>query len=184
MKTLLQKSKDYKKKADLLLKSSKLIEFLKQYGSVEITGSYSYNLMISGDIDIEIINPKINRDKVIEILNQLIKQGYFYGFMFGNWIDFQKKNFPKGYYIGLKSKKYHTKWKIDLWFLKTGNINEVKKIRNLIINKLNKYNKPIILELKDFRNKKYSKLESVIIYKAVLIDKITNTKDFIKYIEK
>jgi len=185
MSSLIEKSYWYKEKAKLLLEESNLIKFLKNYGDVEIVGSYAYDLMTHGDIDIHVFNPRINKDKTIEIFHKLIKEKskFFYAFMFGNWVNFSKKEFPYGYYLGLKSRRYHTKWKIDIWFIRKKE-HRTRMINNLIKNKLNNKNKEIILKLKVFRNKNYPKLDSTIIYKAVLSGKVNTIKDFVNYINK
>lgn len=167
-----------------MLKSSKLIEVLKKYGKVQFTGSYSFDLMLNGDIDIEVINPNFNKQKVGDTLSEIIQKGYFKGYMFYDWVKFRKKKFPKGYYIGLKIRKNNIKWKIDIWCLKKENIKKAIQVRNLIKKSLTPQNKYNILKLKDFRNKYYPDIESVVIYEAVLNKGIKTIKDFKNYIQQ
>lgn len=165
--SLVVQSKIFKKEADLLLQKSQLLAFLKRYGQVKLTGAYRLNLMLNGDIDIHIINPKINKDLAIEILNELIGQGFFNGYLFYDWVKFRKAEFPKGYYLGLKKKFNRKKWKIDIWFLKNDDHKE-NDLMDLVERNLNEKNKLTILEFKNLRNKRNLKIPSAKIYQAVI----------------
>lgn len=96
---LIKISKSLHSDANSLLKKSDLIKKLSKYGKVSITGSYDLDLMMDGDIDIFIINKDINKEKSISILNDLIIDGYFNGYLYFDWTKHKHKGFPKGYYI-------------------------------------------------------------------------------------
>ena len=116
-------SEQYKKEADQILIRTNLIKFLSHYGKVFIRGSYELYFMIKGDIDIYVVNNGLNKDLAINILNKLIKLNQFRGFLFYDFVSRRKNGFPKGYYIGLKTKIQNERWKIDIWFMRSMDIS-------------------------------------------------------------
>lgn len=163
---LLKKSENFKKRADSLLKESGLIEFLSKYGKPQFTGSYELDLMMSGDIDIHVINTHLNKEKVIEILIELIRKGFFRGYIFYDFVANRRAGFPVGYYIGLKKGGGEYKWKIDIWFL-TKTVAKQDRFIDAIRKRLNEKTRLKILELKYKKYKKTSDVLSMEIYKKV-----------------
>jgi len=82
----------------------------------------------------------------------------------------RKKGFPKGYYIGLKTRFRGNKWVIDIWLLKQTDQESDKLLKN-VKKKLNKEKKLKILELKHQCVKEKLEIRSHLIYKAVLENK-------------
>jgi hypothetical protein len=184
MNELIAKSRSIKKDADKILKDSSLLEMLTNYGQTKMVGSYAYDLMLNGDIDIHLFVRELDRLKAVKLLNELIEQDYFDNYSLIDWVKNDDLRFPKGYYIGLKKimAGYKKKWKIDIWFLisdTTDSIDYQKLMQNLDEKKRLK-----ILEFKQFRNQNYPELPSIIIYDAVLKNNIINFKDFEKYIQE
>jgi len=153
--------------ADVLLKKTDLIKKLSKYGEVSISGSYDLNLMMDGDIDLFIINKKINKQKSIDILKDLIMQNDFNGYLYYDWTKRKHDGFPEGYYIGLKTDFRERKWKIDIWLVKEV-YKPTEKLMNFIKSNLNEKNKKIILDLKYKAKTNNSNLRSSDIYKKVL----------------
>lgn len=177
--SLVNRSKILRKEADLLLEKSDLLGLLKDYGRVRFTGAYRLNLMLDGDIDIHIINPKITKKFVIKALNQLIDQAFFRIYLFGDWVQFGKPEFPKGYYLGLKTVFKQRKWKIDIWFLKKDDPEEIK-LMDFIEKNLDSKRRLAILRFKEIRKRKNIEISSYDIYKMVMEKGIINDKDFLK----
>ncbi|MFA4955310.1 MAG: nucleotidyltransferase domain-containing protein [Patescibacteria group bacterium] len=116
MKDKLQiKAAAYKKEASALLKKSELIELLSRFGKIHFTGSYAYNLMLNPDIDIYLETKNPTRETVKKILDALIDQDAWNGYMFYDWKKFRRPQFPKSYYIGLKIDWLEKRWKVDIW---------------------------------------------------------------------
>lgn len=111
-------SKEIKKEAELFLKDFCLIDMLSKYGEVVVRGSYELDLMMDGDIDIYVINKKLDKKLAISALNEFVSKDEFRGYFFYNFVKRRKKGFPKGYYIGIKTKYKNRKWKLDIWFMK------------------------------------------------------------------
>ncbi|KPJ70820.1 hypothetical protein AMJ51_00840 [Microgenomates bacterium DG_75] len=180
--SLVNRSKILRKEADLLLDKSDLLELLRDYGRVRFTGAYRLNLMFEGDIDIHVINPQITKKAAVKALNQLIEQGFFRMYFFGDWVKFRRVEFPKGFYIGLKTVFNQRKWKIDIWFLKKDDPKEIKLI-NFIEKNLNSEKRLTILKFKQIRSRKNIEISSYDIYKIVTEKGITNTKDFLRLVK-
>ncbi|MFZ4648432.1 MAG: hypothetical protein ACOYMB_02210 [Patescibacteria group bacterium] len=153
--------------ADVLLKKTDLVKKLLKYGEVVVSGSYAMDLMMDGDIDLFIINKDLNKKRSIEILNDLIIQNDFNGYLYYDWTERKHIGFPKGFYIGLKTDFKGRKWKVDVWM-----INEIfkptEKLMNLVRTNLNEKNKKQILKLKYQAKAKNLGVRSSEIYFKVL----------------
>jgi hypothetical protein len=164
---LIKLSNSLHEDADALLKKTDLIKKLSKYGEVYISGSYDLGLMMDGDIDLFIINKNIDKKKSVGILNNLIAEDDFNGYLYFDWTKRKHIGFPKGYYIGLKTNFRDRKWKIDIWL-----VNDIykptEKLMSFIKLNLNEKNKKTILALKYKVKTKNLDLRSSDIYKKVL----------------
>lgn len=164
---LIQQSKQFKQEADELLQKSAIAPILEKYGQMLFTGSYDYNLMMGGDIDLYVINPKVTKNLAVKALIELIDQDFFKGYLF---YDFEKFDLDdshiKGYYIGLKVPWHNQKWKIDVWLIR----QKPKQDRALKerLSRLTNKEKAQILKLKHFRDKQALGVDSYTIYQAAL----------------
>lgn len=170
-----------KKQADLLLKDSGLIKFLSEFGKVAIHGSYELDLMMDSDIDINVVNENFTKEQVVKILNKLILENYFKGYFFYDFVARRRKDFPPGYYIGLKLKFKNRKWKIDIWFLnKPYKINE--RTAEFVKKNLTEKSRKTILKLKQACLENNLKISGYFIYMAVLKEDISSLEELKKYI--
>src|SRR3989344_6699736 len=119
MNSLLEESKKYRKLADELLGSSKLIPVLEKFGEIKFVGSYVARLQMSGDIDIHVLRDKsFTKDETLLIFNEIVKNTRFNSYYIGDWNNTNlHPEFPEGYYIGLKIWFDDEKWKIDIWLV-------------------------------------------------------------------
>jgi hypothetical protein len=181
MKNELQNlSQQVKKEADLLLKKTGLIELLEKYGDVHKRGSYELDLMIDGDIDIYVIDEQFSKERAMKCLNELIANNDFRGYVFYDFVKRRKNGFPKGYYLGLRTRLNDKKWNIDIWFMKT-----MDGVSNRFMKKvaagLNDATRDKILELKKIVKDKKIELPSFVIYKAVIDGGIINIKQLTEF---
>lgn len=160
-------SKNIKKEAGLLLKKTNLLDSLGRYGEVMIRGSYELDLMIDRDIDIYVICKKFKKQSAIDALLDLINENIFRGYTFYDFVKRRKKGFPKGYYLGLKTKFKNEKWKVDIWFLRV-NDGVSNRFMKKILSQLNEQNRLKILELKYLVQKNNIDISSYLIYLAVV----------------
>lgn len=164
---LIQLSNSLHLEADSLLKKTKLIQKLSKYGKVILSGSYDLGLMMDGDIDMFIINKNINKQKSVAILEDLILQNDFNGYLYYDWTKRKHEGFPKGYYVGLKTEYKGRKWKIDIWLINNA-YRPTDNLMNFIKTNLNEKNKKIILKLKHEAKTNNLNIRSSDIYKKVL----------------
>lgn len=181
MKNELQNlSKKLKKTADLLLKKTGLIELLEKYGDVYKMGSYQLDLMVDGDIDIYVIDEQFCKERAIKCLHDLISKNTFRGYLFYDFVSRRKKGFPKGYYIGLKTRHGGNKWKVDIWFMKTMD-GPSSRFMKKILSELNDDKRNKILELKKIVKDEKIDLPSFVIYNAVIEGSVDNMKKLIVF---
>ena len=180
---VLRQSKKWKQEATNLLQKSGIENILKKFGNVIFSGSYASDLMMSGDIDIYVVNKTFSKKRVLEIFNKLTNFCPFEGYLFFDWKRNKHPDFPSAYYIGLKKKISKTKWKIDIWFLKPTDLHKIDYF-NLNSDEISKEQKLAILKLKDYRNKFFQNISSKIIYDMVLKDNISTIEGFKKFIKK
>lgn len=101
-------------------------------------------------------------------------------FMFYDFVSRRKKGFPKGYYLGLKTRYRSRKWKVDVWFLKT-NDNVSDRFMKKIIAGLNPENRELILQLKKMVKDQNIGLPSFLIYEAVVCSGIVDMDGLRKF---
>ena len=176
---LIKISKKWKEKADQLLNEKGLVETLSKFGKVQFTGAYSYNLMMQGDIDISVVR---NREFSVQEVFEIFREMYFHGkfrsyFIGGNWDDPRKgKEFPNGYYIGLKEKFKSESWKFDIWFV--SEVEFANRKDNSSLMTLTQQQKGLILECKKYRNDHKVSITGQEIYDKVLGGEWKSIDDF------
>ena len=178
-----------RKQADFILRKSSLLEFLADYGEVNVTGSYALNLMTTGDIDIHVVNPTIRKAAVKRVLDALIEQNFFDGYHFHDWVshfETARNVFGidplKGYYIALRTVFRGTRWKIDIWFLTSHDAKGARLMKSLQRN-VTADVRHIILKLKRMRDEKARefKISSAVIYEAVINREIRTFPALLKF---
>ncbi len=172
-------SRMWHEEADKLLNYSQICSLLSTIGKVKIVGSYDYNLMLGPDIDIYVFVPSdIAKTAALDALNKLIKQNYWNGYLYYDFVKHSSKNhpgFPKSYYVGVKCDFSSNRWKVDIWF---GQEETLRVNKSWIKDNLNDENKKLILELKAARNDGEIITDSHDIYLAVLNNNVNNIEEF------
>ncbi len=186
---LVNRANRLRRQADLLLRKSKLLDLLAAYGEVSVTGSYRLNLMTTVDLDIHVVNPKMRKAVVREVLDKLIEQNFFDGYHFHDWVSHIKSgrrvfgnNIQKGYYIALKAIFQGKRWKIDIWFLNEPNRNVARLMKRLEDNMTEKM-RFTILRLKQLRDKRNLNISSSVIYEGVLKKRVSTFPDLLRFAE-
>lgn len=178
-----------RKQADFILRKSGLLELLAEYGEVHVTGSYAPNLMTTGDIDIHVVNPTIRKAAVKRVLDGLIKQNFFDGYHFHDWVSHFGTAHAvfgidplKGYYIALRTVFRGTRWKIDIWFLKRPDCKGAHLMK-LLEDKLTEKTRSTILKLKEMRDKRERKvnISSSLIYETVIDGQVSTFRHLLKF---
>ena len=175
---IFETSKEWKNKADILIKEKEIVSDLAEFGEVYFTGAYSYDLMMHGDIDISIVRQEgYSIEEVFEIFRTLYFKGSFRSyFIGGDWDDPRKgSEFPDGHYIGLKEKINGERWKLDLWFLNSDEYKKRSNDSNVI--SMNKEQRKLVLECKKYRNDNKISITGQEIYTGVIEAKIKKAED-------
>jgi hypothetical protein len=175
MRAILQESHAIRADADTLLHAFGIPEHLALYGSVRIVGSYQWDLMLNGDIDLEVLNPDITLDQALAALSHFIRQGSFYGVTFYDSVRHQLPwEAPTGYYIELTRSFNGRLWTVEVWFKLAA-----EPAADWITERLTEENRRIILLFKHLRNMRGLAIPSYEIYKAVLVDQLTDPAIFL-----
>jgi hypothetical protein len=179
-KYLLEKNKYFQEKANDLLAKTSIENVLSKYGEFSFQGSYSYGLMMSGDIDMYVISENITRDKALDIFNEIVKSvPVFYGYKFNDFVSHPGwEGIPRGYCFNLSLRDNGEKWKMDIWLLQKTEFDKLENYKQLIKEKLNDANKLTILDIKNYREENKLKISSVKIYDAVLKDGISSIFEY------
>lgn len=171
-----------KKATDYLLYDEGLLDCLKKYGEVIITGAYDLNLMMHGDVDLYVINKNLDREKSIGIFNEILKDKSYRGYLFFDHVNHRTRDvYPYGYCVGLRKTYKDEKWNFDIWFLKE-KLKDRIEYQQKVKTQLNDKNKAIILNFKKWRNDNNLEIWGTDIYEAVLTHNINKLSDFKKYI--
>ncbi|HII4513749.1 S-4TM family putative pore-forming effector [Clostridium perfringens] len=168
-------SKDLQKEAINIEKELGLINFLKQYGQVEIVGSVANNLIVNKDIDIHLLtNNNINNisKKLIEFLKCINEIRN---------IKIEDYNLEKKS-ICVIVENYNN-WDIEIWI--TTDIKYTGfKMKKELKEKLDCDKRNTILNIKKYYNEKgllHGEM-STNIYRAVLYNNVNNINEFKEYI--
>jgi hypothetical protein len=183
-KKLIEESQRIKKVADYLLYEDGLFDFLMSYGKVTIVGAYDTDLMMHGDIDLYVVNKNLDREKSLEAFYKLLKGANYRGYLFFDHVNYRTKDiYPHGYCVGLRKDVEGEKYNFDIWFLRE-KLSDKEKYNEDIKKRLNDENREIILRLKKYRKDKGLDIPGVVIYQAVLDNRIKTISDFKKFLKE
>lgn len=167
---LIEKSQQIHRDAEELLESTKVLEYLLNFGDVRIGGSYFTDLMYGPDIDITVATDT-PRKSAVDFMNFVIDKKLFARYECGDFENFPREKRPKDYIIVLQIPHRHQKWEIEIWFTKNHYIEQIELEEKLCA--LTGEDKRKILQIKENRSKsgidKHS-LSSFEIYKSYLSD--------------
>jgi hypothetical protein len=122
---LLRASRQAREDAGQLLQEFRLLEKLGQYGTVEVAGSYRWDLMLGGgnvDVDLYVVNPALDLDLALDAFTRFVREGDFLAFGFIDsvrwkpaWAD--PRTYPTGYFLGMARHFRGREWKVETWLL-------------------------------------------------------------------
>lgn len=175
---LLQQSQSWHNRADQIVEESGLFRDLAKFGEVVVTGSYQYNLMMTGDIDVHLVcepSKQLAREMVIFFIDQgwwrtvkFVDNDHFSGASWANW--------PNSYYVGLSKWIDDYKWDVDIWLM-----NEemnASRLHAWVDELLTPETKLTILRLKEARSSGEISPGGFDIYDAVLRNGVTDVPSF------
>jgi hypothetical protein len=181
MSKLTSISKQYRITADKLLKQTGLINDLKKFGEVHLTGAYAHNLMIHSDIDLEVVkDKKFSQEEIFALFKRLYLKNKFKSyFLKGKWDDPRLgKEFPDGQYVGMKVYFGGEKWMIDIWLVNKKEANRREQLNRFITEKIDDKKRELILKFKQFRKKNKINIAGYEIYELVLKNNVKSLEEF------
>lgn len=176
-------SKKLKAEADRLLAETKLVELLNQFGDVSLGGSYAYNLLVDRDLDFGVIVSSVTPQSRAKIMSLFASQPWAYSVKITDRVNFKPRSHmgaPLGLYLGLTIPFPEERWNVDVWFMVASEPIE-DKLADLV-EQATPEQKAIILTIKYELMKNGEKekgLTSASIYKAVIRDSVSSTKEFL-----
>lgn len=146
---LKEHSRNTKRQAETLLRSTNLLNTLKKFGNVHLVGSYPLDVMYGPDIDILVESKNIKKSSR-DVLQEIIEKRLFRKIEYGDFVKFPVENRPRGYVLVLKTVFEEIKWEIEVWFLEdvSGGLDYYEFLKS----KITKENRIKILEAKHLRN--------------------------------
>jgi hypothetical protein len=177
MDTLVAEATEWQENADQLLEQSELLPLLRRYGEVYVTGSYRYGLMMGADVDLYLLHPDASKERAASLLLELIHQGVWNAFLFGDWVQFHRSGFPTGYYLGLKRDFAGARWKVDIWHMPTVP-NDLLDYNQWLEHSLTPESRALILEIKRVARQEGWKVPGTTIYDAVLQGNVASLAEF------
>lgn len=176
-----------KKAADYFLYERGLLEELKKYGQPHIIGSYKMDMMAWNDLDIDIENDNMSKEKLYELTSYIIKN------FEPTWYEAKEEINEAGkrvWFQGFETMISGELWNFDLWFFDKETISEAEAFCDDIIHKVgdSKELKDIITKMKEELIKRgmysFEQYRSVDVYRAVLEHKIYDVDSFIDNYKK
>jgi len=167
IKKLENHSKNTRKQAEALLKSTRILDVLKKYGNVHLIGSYPLNIMYGPDIDI-VVESKNIRKSSVNALKEIVDKKLFRKIEYGDFVKFPMEKRPKGYILVLKAVVENVKWEIEVWFLE--DVSEQLGHYNFLESEITKQKRIKILKakcLRDTSKKSKHALSSYEIYRHI-----------------
>lgn len=170
--------------ADKLLKHTGLFELLGKFGEVDLGGSYKYDLMVDRDLDFGVNIREMTPKLRAEIAQLFAAHEWTYGMTINDRINFKPLSnlqAPLGLFLGLTIPFPENRWNIDVWFVIQDKFvdDEITKL----INSASQDQRDIILQIKyDLlqRGLKQKGMTSAEVYKAVLVNDIKTTEEFLQ----
>ena len=185
---LFEQQKKLLTEAELIIQELALLRTIQKIGDGFVVGSVELGLMTWRSIDIEVVEKKLSRQSLIEIITAInnfpIPQIEF------TIIDNTIKRDPhiqNSLYLGIKypSPSDNKIWTINLYFRDQSDSRSLESTLELK-NRLNDRNKLQILRIKSelAGNPKFGKeILSLDVYNAVLDNGVTNLKEFKDYLK-
>lgn len=189
-KELLKQAKKLQIEAARVVEELSLLKILARFAEPEIVGSSANGLMVLPDIDIRAYMEVPDALAVIGLLPRFATMTTIQKVQFDNFREYRRDhrkdriNFPRGYYMGLRSVQPSGEWKIDIWF---GGKRDFIEFNEDELKRLTEEQRIIILRLKKgMKNENTGYRDGVVsidFYKAVLYHEVRTLDDFSRYLK-
>ncbi len=174
------KNIDRKAKADRILYEFGLLDMLKKIGKPHIIGSYRMNMMACNDLDIDIENNAMSREKLYKLTTFIINT---YN---PTWYEAKEEINDEGkivWFHGFETTITGELWNVDLWFFDNETISKAEAFCDNITDKASEEQKELIINIKNELIARgiysFDKYTSMDVYKAVLEYDIHSIDEFL-----
>ena len=168
--------------AEKLLEKTKILNIIKKFGDIKLTGSFSYDLMTWRDIDICLIINELSKDNVFSIASEIGKIDSVGSIYYRNEYVMRTEGNPLAIFLCIELfLKDNIKWKIDILISSEQVVNSVIDKSKFITDKLNDSYRKSILEIKyELTNlSEYRQtIKSTDIYDAVLNHNVKDIEEW------
>ncbi len=170
-----------KRNADRILYEFGLLKKLEKIGCAHIIGSYRMDMMAWNDLDIDIENESMSRDKLYELTAFIMDTFH------PVWYEAKEEVNPDGkrvWFHGFETMITGELWNIDLWFFDGETISKAVKYCDTIAQTASQEQKETIVQIKKelIAQGLYSfeQYKSIDVYKAVIENHVCNMHEFIQ----
>jgi hypothetical protein len=173
--------------ADRLLASG-LRAILTEYGEVHIVGSYALHLMAWRDLDIHLVQQKLDRKRFFELGGRIASLLQPHRMHYRDETIAATPDLPQGLYWGVYlGDERDGAWKIDIWLSEPSVFEATRAYGERIRARLSESARPIILQIKSacWRHPEYRRrFSSTDIYSAVLDHGVTDVDGFWAFLQE
>jgi hypothetical protein len=176
-------SKVIKKEANRLLTEIELFKLLRQFGDVDLGGSYSYDLMVDRDLDFGLAVGEVSPELREGLAKKFTGKPWVYKFSLVDRVNFKphtNPGAPRGLFLGLIIFFEGEYWNIDIWIMVAKHVGKDALAKRM--ERVTKKQKEIMLQIKYelLISDKKQKGSSAEIYKAVMDKGVESTVDYLK----
>jgi len=167
--------------ADRILYEFGLMEQLEKIGVPHIIGSYRMDMMAWNDLDIDIENDNMSKEKLYELSADILKT------FEPLWYEAKEELSEDGkrvWFHGFETMITGELWNVDLWFFDKETIKNAEKYCDEIAEKTDESQKNIIIAIKEELIKRglysFEQYKSIDVYKAVVEENVRNVEEFLQ----
>ncbi len=174
-----------KKEADRILYEFGLMNQLEKIGVPHIIGSYRMDMMAWNDLDIDIENDNMSKEKLYELSAYILKT------FEPVWYEAKEEITEEGkrvWFHGFETMITGELWNVDLWFFDKEAIKNAEIYCDEIVEKTDEIQKKRIVAIKEELIKRglysFEQYKSMDVYKAVVEENVINIEEFLGLYEK
>lgn len=172
-----------KEKADKILYERGLLEYLKTIGEPHIIGSYKMDMMAWNDLDIDVENHSMDREKLYQLTEYILNTFH------PIWYEAKEEVNDEGktvWFHGFHAVIDEELWNFDLWFFDCDTIGKAEHYCDNIVRQIQKKpgSKETIMDMKQELRRRdlygFYQYSSMDVYRAVLEQNLSNVEELLQ----
>lgn len=182
---ILMDQSERRRRADRILYEKGLLSYLETIGEPHIIGSYRMDMMAWNDLDIDVVNDRMDKSRLYELTSYILKTFQ------PSWYEAKEEVNDEGktvWFHGFHTVTDGEMWNLDLWFFDLETIEKAEHYCDEIAEKVKRTpgSREAVIKMKqDLISRDlygFYQYSSMDVYRAVLEQDIYNTDDlFTKY---